>query len=140
MNNSVWITVLGFYTLVIVGGIYYYEDKITKLNKESDSSLREIINELDIDNKILQDNLAETQKAYLELKSHSDIENLAWKDKYAELKATAGDWQRAFELSRSIQYESSTYSSGQYELKQDPYVNAYGPNLGYHQDDIDLDQ
>lgn len=31
MNNVTWITVLGFYTLFIVGGIHKYEDKVKDL-------------------------------------------------------------------------------------------------------------
>lgn len=66
MNNPGWLTALGFYTLIIIGGIYYYEDKIKDLKLEN-----------------------------------------------AELKATAGDWQRAYNLSQLIQYESTGYISNQ---------------------------
>lgn len=73
MNNPGWLTALGFYTLIIIGGIYYYEDKITKLKQE--------VKDLKLEN--------------------------------AELKATAGDWQRAYNLSQLIQYESTGYISNQ---------------------------
>ena len=133
MTNSVWITILGFYTLAMVGGIFYYEDRITILNRELDSLdsdydemygefIRVNNQELDSDNKILQDQIKALK-----------LENV-------ELKATAGDWQRAFELSKSIQYESSVYKDDTYKIEQTPYTNAYGPNLGYHQDEIDLEQ
>jgi FtsZ-binding cell division protein ZapB len=102
MNNPGWLTALGFYTLIIIGGIYYYEDKITKLKQELDvldsdydaahaNALSITTANLDQENSLLQ-------KQVKDLK----LEN-------AELKATAGDWQRAYNLSQPIQYESSSY-------------------------------
>ena len=32
MNNATLLTILAFYTLIVVGGIHYYEDKIKDLN------------------------------------------------------------------------------------------------------------
>ena len=73
MNNLGWLTALGFYTLIIIGGIYYYENKNLLLQKQ--------VKDLKLEN--------------------------------AELKATAGDWQRAYNLSQLIQYESTGYISNQ---------------------------
>lgn len=106
MNNPGWLTALGFYTLIIIGGIYYYEDKITKLKQELDvldsdydtahaAALSITTANLDQENLLLQ-------KQIKDLK----LEN-------AELKATAGDWQRAYNLSQPIQYESTGYISNQ---------------------------
>ena len=73
MNNLGWLTALGFYTIIIIGGIYYYENKNSLLQKQ--------VKDLKLEN--------------------------------AELKATAGDWQRAYNLSQLIQYESTGYISNQ---------------------------
>ena len=73
MNNSGWLTALGFYTLIIIGGIYYYEDENSLLQKQ--------VKDLKLEN--------------------------------AELKATAWDWQRAYNLNQLIQYESTGYISNQ---------------------------
>lgn len=35
MNNTTLIVILGFYTLLLIGGIYYYEDKFSKLDKDN---------------------------------------------------------------------------------------------------------
>jgi uncharacterized protein YciU (UPF0263 family) len=112
MNNSVWLTALGFYTLIIIGGIYYYEDKITQLKQELDvldsdydtahaAALSITTDNLDQENLLLQ-------KQIKDLK----LEN-------AELKATAGDWQRAYNLSQPIQYESTGYISNQASTYKD---------------------
>ena len=79
MNNPVWLTALGFYTLIIIGGIYYYENKITLLQKQ--------VKDLKLEN--------------------------------AEMKATAWDWQRAYNLSQPIQYESTGYISNQASTYKD---------------------
>ena len=102
MNTPAYLSIMSFYTLFIIGGIYYYEDKVTKLNKDLDvleSDYDEVYRafvksnnqELDHDNKILQDQLKALK-----------LEN-------AELKATAGDWERAYRLSQPTQYESTAW-------------------------------
>jgi hypothetical protein len=35
MNTTIFITILSFYTLIIVGGIHYYEEKLKVLNENN---------------------------------------------------------------------------------------------------------
>ena len=85
MNNVGWIMVLGFYTLIIVGGIYYYEEKLkhamtsTKLNSDC------------VHYKFLQ------------------IENAKLKEELEDVRKTAGYWQRAYNLKKPIQYNYSAW-------------------------------
>jgi len=116
---------MAFYTLFIVGGIYYYEDKVAKLNRELDSLDSDydevyrsfvIANRegLDKDNSILQ-----SQVKALKLEN-------------AELKATAGDWERAYRLSQPIQYESTVW-------QQSNFNSLYESQAAW-QDELDLEQ
>jgi hypothetical protein len=85
MNNVIWITILGFYTLIIVGGIYYYEDKLqraiasAKLNSDW------------------------THYTYLQ------IENAKLKEELEDIRKTAGYWQRAYNLKQPLQYNYAAW-------------------------------
>ena len=125
INNAEFIIILGFYTLFIIGGIYYYEDKITQLQQELDvldsdydtayaAALSITTANLDQENSLLQ-------KQVKDLK----LEN-------AELKATAGDWQRAYNLSQPIQYESTGW-------KSNTFNSAY-ESQSIWQDELDMEQ
>jgi len=85
--NTLLITLLGFYTLFIVGLIYYYEDKVTKLN---------------IDYKELEEDFIETYNAYCNVSElASQYNDLARK---AEDKA--GLYENAYESEHSaIHYQ-----------------------------------
>jgi hypothetical protein len=82
---------MGFYTLILIGGLFYYEEKIARLNRElnANNDMFDKIYELDKDNKLLQNQIK------------------ALKAENAELRATAGDWQRAYQLNKPIQYNYS---------------------------------
>jgi len=131
VNSSAFIVILAFYTLFILSGIYYYEDKLTKLNRELDilgSDYAEVYGavveanndmfdqtyELDKDNKLLQNQIKALK-----------VEN-------AELRATAGDWQRAYQLSQPIQYNYSAW--------QPHTFNSAYENQSIWQDELDLEQ
>jgi len=189
MNNAGWIVVLGFYTLVMIGGIYYYEDKFNRLDKdykdleqeffqvytelvdanngceiptdliEKNAKLEEdldlykamcesnhnaINQQMDINeglnenNDHLRDIIKQLDTDNLSLKLH----NNALKKQVAEIKATAGDWQRAYELSKPIQYESSGWA-GMPEISNTTYTidtNPYKVDINYIQDHIDFEQ
>lgn len=87
---------MAFYTLLIVFGIHCYEAKIKNLNSEIETHVQshqnsvDIINELDIYNKILQDQIKELK---------------------AQLAGEAKDFQY-----ESSAYKSNTYTSKKYEI------------------------
>ena len=172
MSNTTWITILGFYTLLILFGIYYYEEKITKLNrdyKELEEDFIETYNaycnvsELasqynDLARKAedkagLYENAYESEHSaihyQLEINEILDVDNQALKAQIkalklenSELRSTAGDWQRAYELSKPIQYESSGWA-GMPEVSNTTYTidtNPYKADIEYIQDDIDFEQ
>lgn len=97
MSSPTFTVILAFYTLFILGGIHYYEDKITRLNKELD------ILDSDYDRYSL------------------DRDNSLLQAQIKDLKATVADYQRALNLSQNragsqgIQYESSVYKTSQWE-------------------------
>jgi hypothetical protein len=159
MSNPGWVVLLGFYTLLIIGGIYYYEDKFSKLNKdykelEEDfketynaycnvSELARQYNELARkaeDKAGLYGNAYESEHSaihhQMEINEILDVDNQvlrsqvkALKLENAELRATAGDWQRAYELRKPIEYNYTAWH-------QDNFVTT----AEYHQDELDLDQ
>ena len=119
--NSVLTTILGFYTLILIGGLFYYEEKIARLNRELDildsdydevygtvvkanNDMFDKIYELDKDNKLLQNQIK------------------ALKAENAELRATAGDWQRAYQLNKPIQYNYSYW-------QPDNNVTSWTPSM-----------
>lgn len=139
MSNSAFIVILAFYTLFILSGIYYYEDKLTKLNRELDildsdygevygavleanNDMFDKIYELDKDNKLLQ----------------NQIKSL--KVKNSELRATAGDWQRAYNLRQPIQYNYTSWQPDNYNYAGDPSKYQLLLEDTYIQDTLDLDQ
>lgn len=111
MNTASFLTIIGFYTLFIIGGIYYYEDKIKNL---IDYSNVDFVRCLDQDNIILQGQIK------------------ALKLQNAELKAKAGDWERAYRLVQPIQYESTGW-------KSNTFNSAY-ESQSIWQDELDLEQ
>ena len=158
MNNATWITILGFYTLLILFGIYYYEEKITKLNRELDavdSDYDEVFQAY-----VRTSEQADSyQSAYesehsaihyqMEINEILDVDNQALKAQIkalklenSELRSTAGDWQRAYELSKPIQYESSGWA-GMPEVSNTTYTidtNPYKADIEYIQDHLDFEQ
>jgi len=172
MNNAGWIVVLGFYTLVMIGGIYYYEDKFNRLDKDykdleqeffetynaycNMSELASQYNELA---RKAEDQSGLYENAYnsehnaihhqIEINEMLDEQNRALqaqikalKLENSELRSTAGDWQRAYELSKPIQYESSGWA-GLADNTNTTYTidtNPYKVDINYIQDHLDFEQ
>ena len=137
MNNVSWLVTIAFYTLFSVGAIYYYEDKLHKLQIDYDNldaefnwiytayskitqksdtlqDAMDMINQLDETN--------ETLKAYID----------SLKAEITDLRNTMWDYKRTAELakggkSEEIQYESS---KSHYIYGHTPYVNPYNNPLG----------
>lgn len=127
--NSVLTTILGFYTLILIGGLFYYEEKIARLNRELD---------------ILDSDYDEVFQAYVRTSNQSehsaihhqmeineilDVDNQALKAQIkalkaenVELRATAGDWQRAYQINKPIQYNYSYW-------QPDNNVTSWTPSI-----------
>jgi len=158
MSNPVWLVILAFYTLLMIGGIYYYEEKYSKLHKDYEDLEKEFFN---------------IYTAYTRTSEQSDIYHNAYNSEHnaihyqieinemldeqnralqaqikalklenLELRGTAGDWQRAYELSKPIQYESTGWA-GLADNTNTTYTidtNPYKADINYVQDILDLEQ
>jgi hypothetical protein len=153
MSNVSWLTLLGFYTLLIVGGIHYYENKI----KDISLAIEDYKRALNISKG------GEGHYAYLQLENHKlkqDIqylsdandhlqaENKSLRIDNQDLKAGTYGQYKGYSVgpvnmpaygvkdgkmvsmggNQDIQYESHTYKSKTWD-----YVD-------YIQDELDLEQ
>lgn len=107
MNNTIWITILGFYTLLIVGGIYYYEDSLRNFEIAIEDYKRALnlskntdhYTYLQLENKKLKQDMIYLSHA----NDHLQAENKSLRKDNNEL-LNGGE----------IQYESHTYNNNTY--------------------------
>jgi len=163
--NSILVTILGFYTLILIGGIYYYEDKFNRLDrdyKDLEQEFFEVYTQLvDANNgcEIPADLIEKNARLEEELELHKAMANSnhnaithqmdvnemmdkqnfalqeqikALKMKNAELKAMAGEWQRAYQSNKPIEYNYTSWQPSNY--------NSVYENQSLWQDELDLDQ
>lgn len=111
MNNVTWITVLGFYTLFIVGGIYKYEDKV----KDLEASIGDYERAL----KLSKTHSNGDHYAHLQLENKKLIKDIQYLSDANDHLLTENKSLRKHnnELINSgvIQYESQAYKSNTHE-------------------------
>jgi predicted nuclease with TOPRIM domain len=99
---KIWlILIMSFYTVVVVGGIHYYEEKIKNCNNKVSEAIKALGKQLDIN---------------IELDQHNEI----LKNQIKSLKAENTEFRNAY----------GKYEGELYRLSQGtPYVNPYGPKF-----------
>jgi predicted nuclease with TOPRIM domain len=92
---------MSFYTVVVVGGLHYYEEKIKNFNKKLSETTKTLSNQLDIN---------------IELDQHNEI----LKNQIKSLKAENTEFRNTY----------TKYEGEMYKMSQNPsYINPYGPKF-----------
>ena len=135
MNNTIFTVILGFYTLFILWGIYHYEDKIVKLNRELDALDSDYDTySLDMDNTALKAQIKQLKAENVAIRNVSNPAIWSVRPVTDSAVYVAGE-------SKDMHYESSVYQSGQYESNSSIYANYAELELEpYNQDELDFEQ
>jgi len=135
VNNTIFTVILGIYTIFILWGIYHYEGKIAKLNRELDALDSDYDTYLlDMDNTALKAQIKQLKAENVALRNVSNPAIWSVRPVIDSAVYVAGE-------SKDMHYESSVYQSGQYESNSSIYANYTELELEpYNQDELDFEQ
>jgi len=135
VNNTIFTVILGIYTIFILWGIYHYEGKIAKLNRELDALDSDYDTYLlDMDNTALKAQIKQLKAENVALRNVSNPAIWSVRPVIDSAVYVAGE-------SKDMHYESSVYQSGQYESNSSIYANYAELELEpYNQDELDFEQ
>lgn len=166
MNNTTLIVLLGFYTLLLIGGIYYYEDKYSRLDKDYKDLEHEFFEVYTAYTRILEqsdiyqdaynlehsaihhqmeinEELNANNDDLREIISQLDKDNLALESQLKHLKGEIAAYRNV----QPKQYEYSAWSqstwAGDAEVSNTTYTidtNPYKEDIIYIQDHLDFEQ